>query len=305
MKILITGASNGMGKGVAKILAAAEMHSHELILLCRSKTLGETVLREIESGTGNTRTSLIVCDLMKLSDVRAAVGELRKKHQSLDALFINAGLGYAARRIETEDGMDAHFQVNYLSQFMLALNLLPLLESSTTGGRIIFNATNYGQIFWDDLQLQKKWNFERGIFQGMAAKRMLMHKLHALYAPLQKPPAFISYHIHKTVWTNQLNIIPKGMKFMARLMKFFGTFISIEDCGREMAPLFLEAQNNSLEKSGKLFTWKKHAYSEIKENADILDRAAQDRLWELSLALCNDAETSRVARGLAARAAKI
>jgi len=33
------------------------------------------------------------------------------------------------------------------------------------------------------------------------------------------------------------------MKIMATIMKFFGTFISIEKCGMIMAPLFTESQS--------------------------------------------------------------
>jgi NAD(P)-dependent dehydrogenase (short-subunit alcohol dehydrogenase family) len=56
------------------------------------------------------------------------------KHEFLDGIYINAGLGYAPKREVTEDGLDPHFQVNYLSQFMLTLNLLDLLEKSENGG---------------------------------------------------------------------------------------------------------------------------------------------------------------------------
>ena len=181
MKILVTGGTNGMGKGVAKILAGFDNQIHEVIILCRSKELGEATIREIESSTGNKNSSIILCDLTKLSDVRLAIDEIQSKHKFLDCIFINAGLGYAAKRVETEDGMDPHFQVNYLSQFMLTLNLLNLLENSENGGRVIFNVTRGGKIFWDDIQMKKNWSFENGIHQAMVAKRMFLVKLHDLY----------------------------------------------------------------------------------------------------------------------------
>lgn len=303
MKILITGGSNGIGKGVAKILAAADTHSHELILLCRSDANAKATVAEIENSSGNTKTSVVICDLASLGEVKRAVDEIRRQHSYLDAVFINAGLGYAKKRIETKNGMDSHFQVNYVSQFMLTLNLLPLLEKSTSGARVIFNATNYGEIFWNDMQMKNRWSFEQAIFQAMAAKRMFLHRLHSLYCSRRDIAiSFIGYEVHKTVWSNQLNIIPKGMKLIATIMKFFGTFISIEDCGREMAPLFLEGQQESLNKSGKLITWKKQAFREIQEKAEILDRGAQQRLWELSLSLTDDAETRQIADELLRRA---
>jgi len=169
MKILITGGTNGMGKGVAKILAGIDNQIHEVILLCRSKELGESTIREIENSTKNNMISVILCDLAKLSDVRNAINEIQSKHKFLDCIFINAGLGYAAKRVETDDGMDSHFQVNYLSQFMLTLNLLNLLENSQNGGRIIFNVTKGGKILWEDMQMKNAWSYISGIQQAMVA----------------------------------------------------------------------------------------------------------------------------------------
>jgi len=299
MKILVTGGTNGMGKGVAKVLAGIDNQIHEVILLCRSKELGEATIKEIENSTGNKKISIILCDLAKLTDVRTAIDEIQSKHKFLDCIFINAGLGYAAKRVETEDGMDSHFQVNYLSQFMLTLNLLNLLEKSENGGRVIFNVTRGGKIFWDDIQMKQNWGFENGIHQAMVAKRMFLVKLHDLYRGLNgSKVSFIGFEISKTVWSNQLNIIPVSMKAMATIMKFFGTFISIEECGMIMAPLFTENQDESLKKSGKFITWKKNNFIEINEDKIVFDHEMQDRLWKTSLELCLDEKTTRIAEKL-------
>ena len=233
------------------------------------------------------------------TDVRTAINEIQSKHKFLDCIFINAGLGYAAKRVETEDGMDSHFQVNYLSQFMLTLNLLNLLENSENGGRVIFNVTRGGKIFWDDIQMNKNWSFENGIHQAMVAKRMFLVKLHDLYREVKgSKVSFIGFEISKTVWSNQINIIPVSMKTMATIMKFFGTFISIEECGMIMAPLFTENQEESLKKSGKFITWKKNNFIEINEDKIVFDQEMQDRLWKTSLELCKDEKTTQIAEKL-------
>ena len=296
MKVLVTGGTNGMGKGVAKVLAGIDDQMHEIIILCRSKERGEATIKELTDSTNNKKISMVLCDLTKLSDVQKAIQEIRAQHDSLDGLFINAGLGYAAERVETTDGMDPHFQVNYLSQFMLTLNLLDLLEKSETGGRVIFNVTEGGEIFWDDMQMTEKWSYEKGIHQGMAAKRMFSDRLHHVYEKKDGPKvSFVGFQIAKTVWSNQINIIPLPMKAMASLMKLFGTFISIEECGQIMSPLFTENQAESLERSGKFITWKKNQFIELQQDAGILDRNMQDKLWDVSLDLCNDAATTQIA----------
>ena len=299
MKILVTGGTNGMGKGVAKVLAGIDNQTHEVILLCRSRELGDATIKEIESSTRNKNMSIILCDLAKLTDVRTAISEIQSKHKFLDCIFINAGLGYVAKRVETEDGMDSHFQVNYLSQFMLTLNLLNLLENSEKGGRVIFNVTRGGKIFWDDIQMKQNWGFENGIHQAMVAKRMFLVKLHDLYQGSKRSKvSFIGFEISKTVWSNQLNIIPVSMKTMATVMKFFGKFISIEECGKIMAPLFTEKQEESLKKSGKFITWKKNKFIEINEDKIVFDNEMQERLWKISLELSRDEKTTKIANSL-------
>ncbi len=296
MKVLVTGGSSGMGKGVAKILAGIDNQIHEIIILCRSKERGEATIKELKDITKNKKISIVLCDLTKLRDVRDAIKEIHSQHEFLDGIFVNAGLGYAAERVETEDGMDPHFQVNYLSQFMLTLNLLDLLEKSEKGGRVIFNVTEGGEIFWDDMQMEKKWGYENGIHQAMVAKRMFSVRLHNLCRKIKDSNmSFYGFRIPKTVWTNQINIIPFLMKTMAKVMKIFGTFISIEECGMIMSPLFTEKQAESLKKSVKLITCEDKKFTEMVQDKVVFDKEMQDKLWNISLDLCKDEKTAQIA----------
>ena len=59
--------------------------------------------------------------------------------------------------------------------------------------------------------------------------------------------------------------------------------------------MFTEKQEESLKKSGKLITWKKNNFIEMKQNKVDLDTEMQDKLWQISLGLCNDEKTSQIA----------
>ncbi|MCH4886746.1 SDR family NAD(P)-dependent oxidoreductase [Acidaminobacter sp. JC074] len=297
MRVLITGGTNGMGKGLARALAS-DKGSHEIIILCRSKERGLSTIEELEVLGHNHKISFVECDLMKLKDVKRAVNKIKATYDYLDAVFINAGVGYAPKRLVSEDGMMAHFQVNYLSQFILTLNVLDLLEESKAGGRIVFNATRTGKINWDDLQLDHKWSYEEGIHQSMVAKRMFLNKLDKIYNQREKKVSFIGFEISKIVWTNQINIIPFYMKVMSRIMKLFGSFISIDTCGSILLPLFIEEWEASLKRSGSFITWKKGQFEKLEEEDFVLDDVNQNRLWDISLDLSKDEVTRQVSQRL-------
>jgi len=92
------------------------------------------------------------------------------------------------------------------------------------------------------------------------------------------------------------------MKIMATIMKFFGTFISIEKCGIILAPLFTESQTESLKRSGKFITWKNNEFIQMKEDESVFDREMQERLWKISLELCNDETTTKISDSLQSHA---
>ncbi len=295
MKVLITGATHGIGKGVARALAARP--GVDVVIHGRSEAHLRETVAELSAIASPSRISAVRSDLTSLGEVRACIDELRGRHASLDGLFVNAGLGYARRREETEDGLDQHFQVNYLSQFMLTLELLELLERSPHGGRVVFNATQMGEIGWDDLQMKRKWGFEAALGQAMVAKHLFYRRLHALYAA--RGGATVScfgYQIPKTVWSNQVELIPAGMKAMATVAKWLGQFISIDECGALMAPLFVESAEQTRARSGRFLTSTRGRFCDVEKKLPVVDDPGQQqRLWEVSLQLCGDERTRRAA----------
>ena len=133
----------------------------------------------------------------------------------------------------------------------------------------------------------------------MVAKRAFCVRLHNLYRKKNgSKVSFIRYQTFKTVWTNQINVIPFFMKIMAKVMNLFGAFISIEKSGMIMSPLFTEMQEESLKKSGKFITWKKKKFTEMKQDEVEFDKEMQDKLWQISLELCDDKKTAQIAEKL-------
>ncbi len=164
MTILITGATDGLGRALAERFAAAGqtllLHGRDPAKLAR--TAGELP---------GART--VVADLADLAQVRRLAAEIRDSTDRLDVLISNAGIGSGEpdgrERRTSADGHELRFAVNYLAGFLLTLELLPLLR----GGRVV-NVASLGQhpIDFDDLMIERGYSGSRAYGQSKLSQIM-------------------------------------------------------------------------------------------------------------------------------------
>jgi NAD(P)-dependent dehydrogenase (short-subunit alcohol dehydrogenase family) len=166
--ILITGATDGLGKGLAQGLAPT---GARLLLHGRNEEKGARLLEELRPRAGG-KLAWCRADLASLDQV-ASLAERVMEEDQLDVLVNNAGLGTAepgaGARMESEDGHELRFAVNYLAPFLLTRTVLPLLERSAPA-RIV-NVASAGQapIDFDDVMLERRYSGPRAYGQSKLA----------------------------------------------------------------------------------------------------------------------------------------
>jgi NAD(P)-dependent dehydrogenase (short-subunit alcohol dehydrogenase family) len=174
---LVTGATDGLGRSVARELASA---GATVLLHGRSGPRLEETLREIRDATGNDRLHSYLADLSSLDQVRRLAEEVERDHERLDLLVNNAGIGGGASRSQREESADGHelrFAVNYLAQFLLTSLLLTLLRRSAPA-RIV-NVASAGQapIDFHDVMLERRYDGMRAYAQSKLAQVMFTFEL--------------------------------------------------------------------------------------------------------------------------------
>jgi retinol dehydrogenase 12 len=117
---LVTGASSGIGRVTAEVLAR---RGARVLLACRDAGKAEPVLRTIASAGG--QASLLALDLGDLASVRACASAVLSRDEPLHVLVNNAGL--AGQKRLTKQGFEQTFGVNHLGHFLLTQLLLPRL----------------------------------------------------------------------------------------------------------------------------------------------------------------------------------
>ncbi|WP_229839029.1 SDR family oxidoreductase [Deinococcus piscis] len=119
--ILITGATEGIGKATAAELAR---RGARVLLLGRSPQKLAATAQEI--GAAGTYRA----DLSELAEVALIADEIRRTEPQIDVLINNAG-GIFGTRQETREGIEMTWALNVLSPFILTRDLLPALRAST------------------------------------------------------------------------------------------------------------------------------------------------------------------------------
>ncbi len=157
--ILITGATDGLGRVLAAELAAA---GATLLIHGRDDARGQQAIDDIAAATGSRRLHWFRADFASLDEVRGLADRVAAEHPQLGTLVNNAGIGFttngADRREESSDGHELRFAVNYLAGYLLTRRLLPCLQDSTPA-RIV-NVASLGQapVDFDDVMLRDRYD---------------------------------------------------------------------------------------------------------------------------------------------------
>jgi len=176
--ILITGATDGLGRGLATSLAH---DGAELLLHGRDDQRGRATLEEIRTKTGNERLRWLRADLASLDEVRALADQVVQMTGRLDALVNNAGIGTTlpgdGKRVESSDGVELRFAVNYLASFLLTRSLLPLLHASAPARIVNVSSAGQAPIDFDDVMLRRHYSGVQAYCQSKLALVMFTFDL--------------------------------------------------------------------------------------------------------------------------------
>lgn len=136
---VITGASKGIGKDIAKLFAK---EGATVVLTSRTENDLKNVSHDIQKSGG--KASYIVSDVSKLQDVENLVSQTLKDYGRIDILIHNAGI-YPINLVEDmhEDEWDKVIATNLTSAFYLVKACLSTMKKQKYG-RIIFTSSISG-----------------------------------------------------------------------------------------------------------------------------------------------------------------
>jgi NAD(P)-dependent dehydrogenase (short-subunit alcohol dehydrogenase family) len=262
--VLITGSTDGVGRYVATQLARA---GAKVLIHGRDRARAKTLSDEIKRAGGGEPV-FYQADLSSLAETQKLADAVLVDHRRLDVFISNAGIGSqnnGPARQTSADGHELRFAVNYLSGFVLAHRLLPLLKASAPS-RIV-NVASLGQhpIDFDDVMITKGYNGSRAYAQSKLSQIMFTIDL----AEALKGSGVTVNSLHPATYMNTTMVRAGGITPMS----------TVEQGGE--AILHLVTGDDVVNKSGLFF----NGMNEAKANPQAYDAAARKRLRALSLEL--------------------
>jgi NAD(P)-dependent dehydrogenase (short-subunit alcohol dehydrogenase family) len=166
--VLITGSTDGLGRALARALAAEGAH---VIVHGRSAERGQALVDEINrSGKGSA--AFYAADFANLEAVRGFADTIASRYPKLSLLVNNAGVAIPAGqpRRTSADGHELQFAVNYLAGWVLVNRLRPNLAAAAPSRIINVASGSASPIDFDDVMLEKPGAHGRGYGQSKLAQ---------------------------------------------------------------------------------------------------------------------------------------
>lgn len=260
---IVTDATSEIGKVLALDLAKS---GGTLVLVARDVDLGNAVHDEIARTVSNPSLDLQLCDVSILSSVRNLAEILKSRYETIDVLINNAAIRRRKRTV-TVDGFEEMFAANHLGPFLLTNLLLEPLQAAVQarGSARILNIIepSTAPLQFDDLQSEKDFSAANAFHTSQTAALLFTFEL--------------ARRLANTGIT--VNAIHPGAGKKGFNLKRFFTWTTSPEPQKASSGALPEALTPELEKTtGKYL----HDGREVEVPAYAHDRAAQQRLWEVS-----------------------
>lgn len=147
---LVTGGTGGIGAAIAGRLAHEGL---QVIIVGRDETKAREVIEAMPQVGRGRRHEFIAADLSLLADTARVADSVCRRHGRLDAAVFCAGI-LSTIPEWTREGLERNFALNYLSRYLLARRMLPLLQRAPSGRLVLVaNAGMYKDTLdFEDLQ---------------------------------------------------------------------------------------------------------------------------------------------------------
>ncbi|KAI6220769.1 hypothetical protein M3Y95_01031100 [Aphelenchoides besseyi] len=276
--ILITGATDGIGRQVA--LELATRSDNFLIIHGRTQKNCERLLQDIaieQKILAPSNCGFVVADFTDFQQVVRMADEIKQNYRKLN-VFIGCASVLAKRKLTTKNGLESQFQINHLAHFTLLNLLLPILEQNVPSRILTVGSMLHAlnPIDWTDVNCDRIYDKFIQYSRTNLMNHLMTFYLHRL---------FFKHHLEFRVCVNIVDADQKTDRHCrsTNLSASYPNLCSHSGAVHTLVRLAESPEFASV--SGKYYN---AVGKEIASAPEVMDIRIQERLWQMSSDYCRE-----------------
>ncbi|CAF3793583.1 unnamed protein product [Rotaria sp. Silwood1] len=225
LNIVVVGGTSGIGRAIA-LSIAQHCPSANVTIIGRNESAANDILPKLGSNP-----KFIRVDVSLMSEVRAATHKIN----AVDMLILSQGILTMAGRTPTAENIDNKLALHYYGRALFVQELLPLLRSSQSGGKVLFvfngEMGNPSKINWDDMALENTYSLGSAANHAITFTDLIIQYFAA--QPENTNVAF-THAAPGAVRTPLVDNLPFYARLPLKAAQAVGLGVSPEDCAEFM-----------------------------------------------------------------------
>jgi NAD(P)-dependent dehydrogenase (short-subunit alcohol dehydrogenase family) len=275
--VLITGGNSGIGRHTAIELARM---GARVVFTSRNLRKGDVARAEIREAANTKLVDFMELDLASFVSIEKFAKQFLAKYDRLDVLVLNAGL-MLDRRTNTSEGFETTFGVNHLGHFLLTQLLRERIVACAPARILVVSSIVHkqarGGLDFDDLMLERGYSAFKAYSRSKLANLLFSNVL----AQQLEGSGVTVNALHPGAVRSGFGASEDMHGPLARILFTVGRpFMLSSERGAETS-IYLASSPEVEGKTGGYY----HRSKLAPTSATAQDRAAAERLWQVSEAL--------------------
>jgi NAD(P)-dependent dehydrogenase (short-subunit alcohol dehydrogenase family) len=254
--VVVVGGTSGIGRAIA-LAIGKHCPSADITIVGRNETAANEILPQLSS-----KSKFLRADVSLMSEIRTVT----KKINAVDMLVLTQGILTMAGRTPTTENIDNKMALHYYGRALFVQELLPLLRSSPTGGKVMFVLDSMrgdpSKINWNDMSLENSYSLSAAAYHAMTFTDLVIQ--HLASQPENTNVTF-THAFPGAVRTPLADNLPFWARLPLKGIMALGVGVRAEDCAEFMIHGMLGTDKGwrCVNDKGEIVTKKKPAQEDM------------------------------------------